>query len=176
MKEKSNIINKILFEKRKLSIFIILIFLFLPGCNLGYFSEPAGKSDKSTGSTKSNALYLDFEDILIPTELKRVTDKTTVVATPGFTFGVLALKGMVDSNSLFNFFISNMQRDNWSGLSQFKSGEITIMVFRKKDKCAVINIREKKLYTYVEIGVAPTITESMNSSVDVKNRSFVINE
>jgi hypothetical protein len=67
------------------------------------------------------------------------------------------LKGRVDSSSLFNFFSNNMIKDNWSVVSKIKSPGTTIMVFEKTSRCAVITIRDAQVYTYVEIGVAPTM-------------------
>ncbi|MCP4719941.1 MAG: hypothetical protein GY860_10840, partial [Desulfobacteraceae bacterium] len=84
-------------------------------------------------------------------------DKTVVVSTPGFRSGILALKGRVDSTSLFNFFSNNMLKDNWNVVSKIKSPGNTIMVFAKPSRCAVITIKESQINTFVEIGVAPTM-------------------
>ncbi|MEH0022016.1 MAG: hypothetical protein V6Z89_20355 [Desulfobacter sp.] len=106
---------------------------------------------------KPTALYLDFEDVLVPMALSVVKDRTVIVSTPGFRSGILTLKGMVDSDSLFNFFSNNMEKDNWQVLSKIKSPGTTIMVFQKTAKCAVITIRDGQINTYVEVGVAPTL-------------------
>lgn len=115
-------------------------------------NEPAEKVKKPT------AIYHDFEDVLVPMELKTVKDRTVVVSTPGFRSGILTLKGRVDSNSLFNFFSNNMEKDNWQVISKIKSPGTTIMVFQKTARCAIITIRDESVYTYVEIGVAPTLS------------------
>ncbi len=139
----------------------LLITAFLSGCGTGWFSpSPESQTDSAQASSKSKkttAVYYDFVDILVPKELKIVKDRTLVVATPGFRSGVLTLKGRVESHSLFNFFNTNMQKDNWSVTSQIKSPGTTIMVFQKPSKCAVITIRDEQINTYVEIGVAPTV-------------------
>ncbi len=108
-------------------------------------------------SKKTTAVYHDFEDILVPIELKVNKDRTFVVSTPGYRSGILALKGRVDSSSLFNFFSNNMLKDNWRVISKIKSPGTTILVFEKTSRCAVITIRDSQVYTYVEIGVAPTM-------------------
>ena len=93
----------------------------------------------------------------MPEELTIMTDRTVVVSTPGFRSGILVLKGRVEPNSLDNFFSINMEKDNWKVLSRIKAPETTIMVFQKATRvCAVITIREEQIYTYVEIGIAPT--------------------
>lgn len=153
---------------RSMGLAFLLTF-FISGC-LGFgdskapespsYSSPPETSGSGEKPKKTTAVYYDFEDILIPLELKVNKDRTVVVSTPGFRSGILALKGMVDSNSLFNFFSSNMLKDNWSVVSKIKSPGTMIMVYQKTSRCAVITIRETRLNTYVEIGVAPTINDA----------------
>lgn len=121
--------------------------------------------EASEKSKETTAVYYDFEDILVPLELKVNKDRTIVVSTPGYRSGILALKGRVDSTSLFNFFSTNMIRDNWSVVSKIKSPGTTIMVFEKTSRCAVITIRDAQVYTYVEIGVAPTMGGNTGSGM-----------
>jgi len=136
--------------------------VFVSGCSFSGFnsqSKPAPVEKKDPEKTKkATAMYLDFEDVIVPMELDVVKDKTVILSTPGFKSGILTLKGRVDSNSLFNFFSNNMEKDNWEVLSKIKSPGTTIMVFKKTSRCAVITIRDESLYTYVAIGVAPTLT------------------
>ena len=106
---------------------------------------------------KPLAVYHDFEDVLVPEELTIIKDRTVIVSTPGFRSGILSLKGRVESNSLYNFFSMNMEKDNWEVISRIKAPETTLMVFQKATRCAVISIREEQIYTYVEIGIAPTL-------------------
>ena len=138
---------------------ILTAFLSVSGC--GYFqgaSEPEQvQSPQPEVEKKPVAVYHDFEDVLVPEELTVVKDRTVVVSTPGFRSGILALKGRVEPNSLYNFFSINMEKDNWKILSRIKAPETTIMVFQKTTRCAVITIREEQIYTYVEIGIAPTL-------------------
>ncbi len=120
---------------------------------------PVGTPEKTK---KTTAIYHDFEDVLIPKELKIIKERTVVLSSPGFRSGLLALKGMVDSTSLFDFFSNNMQKDNWNVVSKIKSPNTTIMVFQKSTRSAVITIKDSQIYTYVEIGVAPRISERIN--------------
>ena len=119
---------------------------------------------------KPTAVYYDFDDILVPKELKIVNDATVLVSTPGYTSGIMTLRGRVEKRSLTAFFVNNMEKDNWIRVSQIKSPASTIMIFRKPLKWAVITIREKDFFTYVEIGVSPTIDKSApESSTSEKN-------
>ncbi len=140
---------------------ILILALFLSGCfGLGSSEKPEDvkPSDNQPKSRKTTAVYYDFEDVLIPMELSVVKDRTVVIYTPGFTSGIITLKGRVERRSLFNFFNNNMQKDNWDVVSQIKSPGTTIMVFQKTAKTSVITIRDEQIYTYIEIGVAPTVS------------------
>jgi len=144
----------------KMIVIAALIF-FISGCLGGKFSkkyEEEQPSDVAPKSRKVTAVYYDFEDILVPKELSIVKNRTVVISTPGFTSGILTLKGRIERRSLFNFFNNNMQKDNWNILSQIKSPGTAIMVFQKASRTAVIAIRDEQIYTYVEVGVAPKVT------------------
>lgn len=123
-------------------------------------SSPAGRISAKTPT----AVYYDFEDVLIPLELQVDKKRTVIVSSPGFVSGILALKGRVDRESIYNFFSINMQKDNWEVISQIKSHETIIMVFQKALRTAVITIRDAQIYTYVEVGVAPTVNEAITNS------------
>jgi hypothetical protein len=141
---------------------VVLLAFFISGCFGDTFSSKPedGTSDVQPKSRKTTAVYYDFEDVLIPMELKVVEDKTVVISTPGFTSGIITLKGRIERRSLFNFFNNNMQKDNWNILSQIKSPGTTIMVFQKAARISVITIRSEQFNTYVEVGVAPSATGS----------------
>ncbi len=145
---------------------VLLLALLVSGCLGDTFSNKPedGKSDVQPKSRKTTAVYYDFEDVLIPMELKVVQGKTVVISTPGFTSGIITLKGRVDRRSLFNFFNNNMQKDNWNVISQLKSPGTTIMVFQKPTKSAVITIRDEQFNTFVEVGVAPIVAVDAQES------------
>lgn len=154
-----------IFKAKSYSKFIlaVLFLALLSGC-LGDSSpvtpengQPLQK-EEPVPDKKPTAVYYDFDDVLIPVALDIVKEKTVVVSTPGFTSGMITLKGRVERRSLFNFFNNNMQKDNWEIVSQIKSPGTTIMVFQKVNRTSVITIRDEQFYTYVEVGVAPTVS------------------
>ena len=103
--------------------------------------------------TKKKPVYLDFDDVLLPKELKIIRDESFVYETAGFTVGVLSMKARVETNSLIEFFKKNMQKDNWQLLSGFKSPQ-TMMLFQKDNRWCVVNITVG-YNTLVRIWVAP---------------------
>ena len=138
--------------------------LLLAGCA---GSKIKGESDPNAATLKDQGpvpLYYDFGDVLVPSELELDKNGSFVFRTPGFSAGVLSLKGRVEINSLIGFFDTNMSRDNWQLVSSFKS-QRTIMLFHKDNRWCVINITEKGFYTYTEIWVSPTTTEKAPSGL-----------
>ena len=112
--------------------------------------QPSSKSDKTA------AVYLDFDDVLIPGEMKIDRDESFLYQTSGFTVGILALKGRVEIGSLIAFFEKNMPRDNWQLVSQFKSPARTMMLFQKQNRWCVVEVSEGTYNAYAKVWVAPT--------------------
>lgn len=144
-------------------------FVWLAGC-ADMFSGTKTAETQTSGATptsmstqaatgKTQAVYYDFEDVLVPVELSVVQDKTMIVSTPGFTSGILMLKGRVERRSLINFFNSNMLKDNWTMVSRIDSPNMAILVFEKPMKSAVISIKSEHIFTYVEVGVAARMNQ-----------------
>jgi len=136
-----------------IAFFAGLLILLAGGCasQKGTSAETANE-----GADPNAPLYYDFGDVLVPREMKVDKNASFVFRTPGLSAGVLSMKGRVDGSSLIAFFESNMANDNWSLVSAFKSYR-NIMLFKKESRWCVINITEKKMYTYLEIWVSPTI-------------------
>lgn len=153
-----------IFYLQIISIALISCFL-ISGCGNSLFS---GSNKKTTSTAKAssqpNAVYYDFDDILVPRDMKIDNSSTVVVSTPGHTSGIITLKGRIDKDSLLKFFNSNMQKDNWSIISQIRSPTATILIFQKVSRWAVISLRDREYYTYAEIGVAPSFGEAASSS------------
>jgi len=156
-------------------VFMVAVLGFvmgLTGCNNMFSDTQPVKSQTVTASSgsgsgvkpaaeskKTTAVYYDFEDVLIPLELQILQDKSMIVSTPGFTSGILMLRGRVDRRSLINFFNNNMVKDNWAMVSQIASPNMAILVFEKTMKSAVISIKSEQIYTYVEVGVAARMNQ-----------------
>jgi len=116
-----------------------------------------GMSGCSTLGGKKKApkpVYYDFGDVLVPKELKYLSDQSFVQRRPDFPAGLLTFKGRVDRNSLMNFFDVNMTKDNWQPVMSSKTSR-AIMLFQKQNRRCVIRIDEGTFVTYVEIWVAP---------------------
>jgi len=135
---------------------IVILLFVISGCSALNTGEKGGIVSRMMGQGKSSPLYYDFGDVLIPGELKVDKGSSFIYRTPGFTAGVVALKGRVDISSLISFFDSNMPRDGWRQVSSFRSPR-TILLFQKESRWCVIIISEGRLFTTrAEVWVAPT--------------------
>lgn len=134
----------------------------LSGCYISsgqskYANPPGEKSLEKKGP---QPVYHDFGDVLIPGEMKVEKRSSFIYRTPGFSAGVLSLKGRVDMNSLVTFFDINMPNDGWRPVSSFRSPR-TIMLFNKGNRWCVIGITEREFSTVAEIWVSPTMNNSI---------------
>jgi hypothetical protein len=185
MKSKREDLMRQMFKTVFVMVAALGCFVGVAGCsNIFSDTKPAASQTVTTSSgagskatpppesKKTTAVYYDFEDVLIPVDLSVVQDKSMIVSTPGFTSGILMLKGRVQRRSLINFFNNNMLKDNWTMVSQIASPNMAILVFEKPMKSAVISIKSEHIYTYVEVGVAarmnqgrlPDTTDSLSQS------------
>jgi hypothetical protein len=140
---------------------MLFVFAVVVGCATSLSRSTTPEEAEPTATEPDDTptpLYYDFDDVLVPSELKVDTKRSFVYHTDEFTAGVLVLTGRVEINSLINFFDSNMAKDNWRLMSSFKSPR-TILFFTKANRSCIINITEERFTTEVEIWVAPTKPE-----------------
>ncbi len=118
-----------------------------------------GEESLSRDNAAQMSNYFDFEDILIPQEMKLDAEKSIIFETPNLKAGALIFTGRVDPVSLFNFLMNSMPQDNWKPRSYFKYGRY-LMVFEKTDKVCVIRIQEERFKTELHVWVTPRISGS----------------
>ncbi|MCD4715396.1 MAG: hypothetical protein K8R45_01490 [Desulfobacterales bacterium] len=145
---------------RVLSVISLFLMLFAASCAQTFKSTPesqppkSGTKDQGLPSQGSPDSYYDFDDILVPKEMKLVPKLSLLFETPELKAGVIFFEGRVDPVSLFNFFMTNMPKDNWQLRSYFKYGRY-IIVFEKADKDCIVSINEKTLTTELEMWITP---------------------
>ena len=150
-------------QNKNLIFTIILLFLFtlfFTGCSIfkGKKQGPATEPLK-TASKGPSPSYSDFEDVLIPGELKVNKEESFVYNSTGFSAGVLVLSGRVEANSLIDFFEVSMAKDNWEKVCSFNSA-YTLMLFKKTNRRCVVAIHESNFTTHAKVWVAPTVSEA----------------
>jgi hypothetical protein len=139
----------------------LMLMTFTSGCSL------LKRRDKSTaGGAEGGAaqaakdIYLDFDDVLIPDEMPRDSERSFVFRIGALTAGVLVLKGRVPPDDLVTFFENNMARDNWKAASSFRSPR-SLLIYEKEERWCIITITEDDFdhKTRVEIWVSPKSEE-----------------
>jgi hypothetical protein len=136
----------------KIAAFMALLMLSAVACqSTPKTTDGAAAREKDE---KNAPLYYDFEDVLVPRDLKLDTESSFVYHASGLTAGVLIFTCKVERSSLIQFFENNMAKDNWQAVSSFKSPR-TLLLFQKESRWCVINITDNRWDTMVEIWVAP---------------------
>lgn len=135
-----------------LGILAVLMLLLSAACSST--SKTTDGTEAREKDAKTAPLYFDFEDVLVPRDLKLKTNSSFVYHTSGLTAGVLVFTSKIERNSLIQFFENNMAKDNWQAVSSFKSPR-TLLLFQKENRWCVINITDNNWDTQVEIWVAP---------------------
>lgn len=157
--------GQIIFKRRSVLGLLLVIFLglVLIGCSTTVKErqpgQPIAGATGTTGETKAEGegmgrYYLD--DVRVPSELNYKPDKSFIYETPRFKAGVLHFtKWLLDVPSLIDYFIYNMEKDNWKMINIFK-GKESFLNFSKPDKTCTVRIKEKWTgTTIVEIQVGP---------------------
>jgi hypothetical protein len=132
----------------------IMVALMVLGVACSSTPKTTDGSEAREKEEKNAPLYYDFDDVLIPRDLKLNTKSSFVFHSSGLTAGVLVFTGKVERSSLIQFFENNMAKDNWQAVSIFKSPR-TLLIFQKENRWCVINITDKRWDTLVEIWAAP---------------------
>ncbi len=132
----------------------ILSVLALLGTACSSTPNTTDGSEARVAEQREAPLYYDFEDVLVPKDLKLDAKNSFVYQASGLAAGVLVFSSKVERNSLIQFFENNMAKDNWQAVSSFKSPR-TLLLFEKDNRWCVINITDNNWDTLVEIWVAP---------------------
>jgi len=140
------------------AIITLALIMVLTGCaerfNLGGRigqGQTAAPPAPVQTEAPSSPVYLDFNDVLVPPELKRSAGECYL----SNGFGRMVLSGRVDGDSLSKFFISGMPSTGWQVLDQYKYQGAIRLSFSKPDKISTILITENPMDTKVEIWVTP---------------------
>jgi hypothetical protein len=140
-----------------LAVLLSSVFILAASCaSLRSKSSGSGPATdiQSPPAPEVSNTYYDFDDILVPKEMKILPDDSLIVESSQFKGGLLCFGGDVDPISLFNFFVSSMSTDGWKLRNYFKYGRY-MLIFEKPNKDCVIRISKKRWNTWLEIWVTP---------------------
>jgi hypothetical protein len=132
----------------------LIVLLFFASAALFACATTKKEGAPSSPEMKSRASYYDFEDVIIPAEMKLDSKNSFIYSTTRYKAGVLTFNGRVEAESLALFFQNNMPKDGWRPISVMKFRG-TMLVFLKEDRACVISIREGTFSTALEVRVGP---------------------
>jgi hypothetical protein len=142
---------------KKLFFVLQLVFLcsfILYGCATVQTSSPTRAGDGSEIGTTS-PLTSDFEDIPIPSELKKDLNKSFIFETSSIKTAIIyydSFPGYLDHTSLVNFFKNNMVAHGWKLIDLYNHKESNL-TFEKGNRICHITIFDKFLQTKVVVKV-----------------------
>lgn len=150
--------------------------LLLSGCATLMDSGPGGNSSSKQTATDSQPEPYHpaaFKDLLIPSELTWVREKSMVIKTESFAGGVYLFTGKVEVNSLSDFFTTTMVQNGWklAGSIQYKQ---VLLAFTKPGKTCTMMITEGDYSgkTDVQIYIADDIAQGRSSAPAGKGLLF----
>jgi hypothetical protein len=143
-----------------LSVCLVAVLALASGCSaMRQLTDPGQPEPAQLGPAGESAplgRYYDFEDVQVPSDLKLDRNRSILFRVNNFKCGVLVFSENLDAESLINFFVESMTKDNWVLKSSSKYPQ-TALFFAKKGKTCIIHIMEKTWTTDVEIWVAPAM-------------------
>ncbi len=119
---------------------------------------------------KKAPLSLKQKDIPVPMEMKMLTNESVLVKILSSEAKYLVFRGQVSPDSLFDYYMIAMRKNNWQIKSYFKN-KIYLMLFEKNRKICVINIVESPIFTYLYIWVLPDI--NFLSQIPIKEENIL---
>ncbi len=147
-------------------LILVLVLSLASGCGLFQKETAPAPAESQTEAGKTNTAetstpttlgrYYDFDDVQVPASLKLDKDKSILFKVGDFKAGVLVLHDNLDMESLADWFVESMARDNWVLKSAFKYPQAALF-FAKKGKACIIHITEHTFSTEVAIWVVPAL-------------------
>ncbi len=154
--------------RKKLALALLVVFflgLAWTGCSSTVKRDEPGTAPPVSATTtapppapsgKYQAKYYFFDDVLVPGELEYDQKKSFVYEAPQFKAGTLYFsKWNLDIDSVFNFFLYNMEKDGWKMMTSYRGKESHISFYKPDRGCAIRLTSSWLGKAYVEIRVGP---------------------
>jgi hypothetical protein len=122
------------------SLFLGLVLLLALGACTTTGSSTSDSSSATAVEYQEPDYYYDFDDILIPKEIKYVEGESYKLDNAKFRAAIMKFKGRVEVLELVQYFINNMAKDNWTLISNNKAGKLSVLNFEKFNKSCVIQV------------------------------------
>ncbi|PLX48226.1 MAG: hypothetical protein C0613_11610 [Desulfobulbaceae bacterium] len=144
-------------SKTGLSLFLAL-FLALPltGCGVNGGSGDEGMEVAAPEESSQPFYHYSYRQILLPFGLELDKKESLFVDTDSFTGGHLRYTGKLEIESLAEFFINTMPKNNWKKVYSSVSDRM-LQAYARQDRTCIIKISETNFKTYVDIFVSDVV-------------------
>ena len=150
-----------MFQKKSVMAMALVVLLGLAWAGCSTTAKEQQQGQPATGPAPDGSAWAEvgrvyLDDVRVPSELEYDVEDSILYETPKFKAGVLRFsKWRLDVPSLIDYFIYNMEKDNWKLVNTFRGKEF-LLNFSKPNKTCSIRIGEKWTgTTTVEIQVGP---------------------
>ncbi len=142
-----------------LGICLVLLTLFT-GCSV------RGQGTKASGTAPAPPArpvikHTDFPDLVLPTGMDMVEDKTLVVKTGSFVGGVITLRGRVTAESVVTFFEKQLLARGWEQVGSIRYKNTLLLAFKRPNGSCFVYIKGASLgQTEVKIWASEVLNGS----------------
>ncbi|OAQ21484.1 hypothetical protein [Thermosulfurimonas dismutans] len=128
--------------KKTLGSVLLGLVLILSGCAAQ--SQGSGGKVSSLPKPRPILKHTDFPNLVLPSGLEIVKEKTLVVKTATFVGGVITLRGRVTQESVVTFFEKQLIARGWEEVGSIRYKN-TLLAFRRPNGSCFVYIRETGL-------------------------------
>jgi len=147
--------------KKTLGSVLLGLVLILSGCA----AQSQGSGGKVSSPPKPRPVLkpTDFPNLVLPSGLEIVKEKTLVVKTATFVGGVIALRGRVTQESVATFFEKQLIARGWEEVGSIRYKN-TLLAFRRPNGSCFVYIGETGLgNTEVKIWASEILSPTSSS-------------
>lgn len=142
-------------------VVMLVAVLSLGGCQALRPGEAEEPGVEAPPLPPSPGMYLDFEDVQVPSGLTLNRQASFVYQSETLRTGVLTFTGPQPLEEVLSFFKENMPRDNWRLLSSFKYQKNILIYLKTGKMCLIVLEQPPGLGALkVEVWVAPVKSEA----------------
>jgi hypothetical protein len=146
-----------------LSLMILAIFLFLGGCA----TSTIGQTEVEPGDSALppvSGFADDIQDIVLPTELEWIREKSMTIKTESFRGGVWIYSGKLEVISLKDFMTTSMKDNKWKLVGEATSKDVMLAFVKPGKTCMMVIADESfgKTLMTLYVTIDRTATSSLN--------------
>jgi len=134
----------------------LAVLLMLSACYSGNNDSVSLSSANAVASAMMGSTIGNYEDIEIPVDMKYINKNSIAIRTESFRGGIINYKGSVEANSLKDYIVTSMKKNNWKLAGEVSSQDI-ILAFTKPHRTCMIQIKPNSSLTDTTLSMYVTV-------------------